>query len=150
MQSQMWQALLAGREDIFTHWWLGWIHKIYDMVECFAWQLSCWGNGFWIVDFELCDERNALSSCCSYSCKQEVISSFLFMQRFAMNNVVYMEGFVIMVNVNSAVQIMLATHVRRVLQYCPVCQCVMMYLLEIQRDSIVHQVNSVYYSSLKL
>jgi hypothetical protein len=102
------------------------------------------------VDFELCDERNALSSCCSYSCKQEVISSFLFMQRFAMNNVVYMEGFVIMVNVNSAVQIMLATHVRRVLQYCPVCQCVMMYLLEIQRGSIVHQVNSVYYSSLKL
>jgi len=102
-----------------------------------------------VMDFELCDERNALSSR-SYSCKQEVISSFLFMQRFAMNNVVYMEGFVIMVSVNSAVQIMRATHVRRVLQYCPACQCVMMYLLEIQRGSIVHQVNSVYYSSLKL
>lgn len=72
------------------------------------------------------------------------------LQRFAMNNVVYMEGFVIMVNVNSVVQIMQATHVRRVLQYCPVCQCVMMYLLEIQMGSIVRQVNSVYYSSLKL
>jgi hypothetical protein len=55
-----------------------------------------------------------------------------------------------MVNVNSVVQIMQATHVRRVLQYCPVCQCVMMYLLEIQMGSIVRQVSSVYYSSLKL
>lgn len=55
-----------------------------------------------------------------------------------------------MVNVNSVVQIMQATHVRRVLQYCQVCQCVMMYLLEIQMGSIVRQVNSVYYSSLKL
>ena len=87
---------------------------------------------------------------CSYSCKQEVTSSFLLMQRSVMNNVVCMEGFAIMVNVSSVVQIMQATLVKRVLQYCPACQCVMMYLLEIRMGSIVHQVNSAYYNSLKL
>jgi len=71
-------------------------------------------------------------------------------QRSVMNNVVCMEGFAIMVNVSSVVQIMRATLVKRVLQYCPACQCVMMYLLEIRMGSIVHQVNSAYYNSLKL
>ena len=107
-------------------------------------------------DFELCDKRHALCFAnyifllSSYSCKQEVTSSFLLMQRSVMNNVVCMEGFAIMVNVSSVVQIMRATLVKRVLQYCPACQCVMMYLLEIRMGSIVHQVNSAYCNSLKL
>jgi hypothetical protein len=71
-------------------------------------------------------------------------------QRFVMSNAVCMEEFVIMVNVSFVVQIMQATLVRRALQYCPACQCVMMYLLEMLMDSIVHQVNSAYYNNLKL
>jgi hypothetical protein len=70
-------------------------------------------------------------------------------QRFVMSNVVCTEESVIMVNVNSAVQIMQATLVRKVLQYCPACQCAMMYWLGMLTGSIVHQVNSVFYNSLK-
>jgi hypothetical protein len=81
---------------------------------------------------------------------KQVILSFLLMQRFVMSNAVCMEEFVIMVNVSFVVQIMQATLVRRALQYCPACQCVMMYLLEMLMDNIVHQVNSAYYSNLKL
>lgn len=78
-----------------------------------------------------------------------VMPCFHFMQRFVMSSVVCMEGFVTMVNVSSDVQIMRATLVKRVRQYCPACQCAMMYWFGILKGSIVHQVNSVYYSNLK-
>ena len=70
-------------------------------------------------------------------------------QRFVMSSVVCMEGFVTMVNVSFDVQIMRATLVKRVRQYCPACQCVMMYWFGILMGSIVHQVNSAYYSNSK-